>query len=150
VVAVVKWEAAPSAVTILSTEMNSLANNTPTAASSEYDNSSNLNVYAWFELAATFAVSPNGVPPMVDLYMTRALDGTNHETGLAASGGANQQHLYLGSFQVLGNTGAQRITLGPVLLPPSKLKFYIDNRSGQAMTSSGHTLKMYPANLESQ
>lgn len=149
-VAAVKWEAAPSAVTILSTEMNSLANNTPTAASGEYDNSSNLNVYAWFELAVTFASNPSVTPPMVDLYMTRALDGTNHETGLAASGGANQQHLYLGSFQVLANTSAQRITLGPVLLPPTKLKFYIDNRSGQAMTSSGHTLKMFTANLESQ
>lgn len=148
-VAAVKWEASPAGAQQLSTELNSLANNTLSAGSAAYDNSANLNVYAWFELNVTFGTNPSDTPPMVDLYAAKSLDGTNYESA-PVTGGAGQQHMFLGSFQVLANTSAQRVTLGPVLLPPCKLKFYLDNQTGQSMASSGNTLHVYPNNLESQ
>lgn len=147
--AAVNWEAAPAGTQVLSTELNSLANNTITAASAAYDNSANLDVYAWFELNVTFGTNPSDTPPMVDLYMARSLDGTNYESA-PVTGGAGQQHMFVGSFQVLANTSAQRVTLGPVLLPPCAVKFYLDNQTGQTMAASGNTLHVYPNNLESQ
>ncbi len=143
----VNWEGALSGSEILNTGAT-LANNTMSAASSEVDNSSALDVYAWLELNVTFGTNPSDTPPTVDVYMTRALDGSNYEDA-PATGGANQPHLFVGSFTVLANTSAQRIMLGPILLPPCKVKFYCDNQTGQTM-SSGWTLDIYPANLESQ
>lgn len=148
-VAAVNWEAAASGSSVLTTELNSLANNTMSAASGAYDNGTNLDIYAWFELNVTFGTNPSDTPPTVDLYMAKALDGTNYETA-PVTGGAGQQHEFVGSFTVLANTSAQRITLGPVLLPPCKVKFYLDNQTGQTMAASGNTLHVYPANLESQ
>lgn len=148
-VAAVNWEAAGAVSTLLSTELNSLANNAISAASAEFNNEANLDVLAWFELTVDHTVNPSATPPVHDLYMTRALDGTNYESA-PVTGGSGQGHLYVGSFRVLANTNVQRIVIGPFLLPPMKLKFYVDNRCGQAMEASGNTLKISTNNLESQ
>lgn len=147
-VAAVKWEDGfGTPTTLLSTDLNSLANDTMSAASAEYDNGTNLNTLAWFELVLG-SLTPTGTP-RVDLYMTKELDGANYEDA-PLTGGANQGHLFLGSFPLTTSTSAKRISIGPFLLPPCAIKFYLDNQSNVALAASGNTLKMGVDNYESQ
>lgn len=148
-VSAVKWEAAPSGTGVLGTEINSLANNTITAAGTEVNNASDLNTVFWLELEVTFGSSPTDAVPTADIYMVRAPDGTNYDTSPPTSG-TDFGETYLCSIPLQKTTGAQRKTVGPFLLPPMKVKFLLDNQSGVSYPASGTTLTLYPANYESQ
>ncbi|MFQ5433931.1 MAG: hypothetical protein ACE5FD_03560 [Anaerolineae bacterium] len=126
-----------------------MANDTISAASTEVANQTNLDTLAWFELNVTFGTAPSDTNPTVDVYMATAPDGTNYETA-PLTGGANQGHMFVGSFPIQKVTSAQRIVIGPIALPPTKLKVYLDNQTGQAMAASGNTLDIITDNLEGQ
>jgi len=148
-VSALKWEASLSGTQIMTTAMNSLADNTITAASTAVDNSTNLDTKAWLELNTTYGSSPSDNAPSVDVFMATAPDGTNYESA-PLTGGADQAHMYVGSFPIQKVTSAQRIVIGPIDLPPSKFKLYLDNQTGQAMAASGNTLDIYTDNFEAQ
>jgi len=143
------WEAPPTVTSIMTTALNSLANNTISAASTEVANQINLDTFAWLELNATFGTSPSDANPTVDVYMATAPDGTNYETA-PLTGGAQQGHMFLGSFPIRKVTSAQRVVIGPFAIPPTKFKLYLDNQTGQAMASTGNTLDIITDNLEGQ
>lgn len=144
-----QWEATSSVTQIMTTALNSLADNTITAASTEVDNSTGLDTYFWLELNVTYGTNPGDAVPTVDVYMTQAPDGTNYESA-PLTGGANQGHMFVGAFPVRATTSAQRVVIGPFAMPPHKLKFYLDNQTGQATASSGNTLDIVTNNLEGQ
>lgn len=141
-----KWNA-PAISTLLSTELNSLATNTMTAASAAYDNSTNLNLYADIEVNLA-SVSPT-TGARVDIYVLCAEDGTNYPAQSDAD-------LRLTGTQLLvsipiGTTGAtaQRVTARMVPVPPSLLKIKADNQTGATLNASGNTVKFnfYNVNL---
>ena len=148
-VSAVKWQAAPTKTQIMTTQLDGLANNTISSASTEVDNSVNLDTYAWLELNVTFGSAPSDANPTVDVYMAKAPDGTNYESA-PLTGGAQQGHMFIGSFPVQKVTSAQRIVVGPIPLPPTKFQLYLDNQTGQAMAANGNTLDIYTDNLEGQ
>lgn len=148
-VAKVLWAGASSVTQIMTTDLNSLANNTISAASTVVAGQTNLNTYMWLELNVTYGVSPSDANPSVDVYLAQAIDGTNYDTA-PLTGGANQGHLYLGSFPIAKVTAAQRITIGPFAAPPHTSKFYLDNQTGQTMAATANTLDIGVNDLESQ
>ena len=147
---IVKWEAAPSVTAdIMTTALNSLANNTISAVSTEVVNSTGLNTFFWLELNVTFGSAPSDANPSVDVYATRALDGTVYETA-PLTGGADAGQTYIGSFPVQKVTSAQVLRIGPFGFEPLKHKFLLDNQTGVAFPASGSTLDIGVDNLEGQ
>ena len=146
--AAIQWETTSSITEIMTTALNSLGDNTMSAASTEVNNSTGLDTLAWFELNLA-SLLPAVNTPRLDLYMTQAPDGTNYEDA-PLTGGANQSHLYVGSFPLTISTSAKAVVIGPFLLPPHKLKFYLDNQANVALGSSGNTLDIIVNNYESQ
>jgi hypothetical protein len=131
--------------TLLSTELNSLANNAG-ALGVEYDNATNDYIYGLFELAVTFGSNPTA-GNTVDLYLIPCPDGTNYDDAVTGASGAAPASCYAGGFPLRAVTTAQRVPLGfgasgPVLLPPCKFKAFVLNKSGVAMPASGSTIKM--------
>lgn len=140
-----KYEAA-SIATLLSTELNSLANGSA-ALGAEYNNSSNLYLWGAFELAVTFGSAPTA-GSLINLYFEIAADGSNYSDDQSISSA------YIGGFPLRNVTSAQRVPLalgmsGPIWLPPTKFKVRAVNNSGQSFPSSGSTIKMVPHRLQS-
>lgn len=145
----IKLEAA-SIATVLSTELNSLAN-AAAALGTEYDNSSNLYLWAMFELNVQFGSSPTA-GNTVDLYIIPAPDGTNYDDNTTGASGAAPSTSYVGGFPLRAVTSAQKVPLGVarrIDLPPTKFKVFVVNGSGQAFPSSGSTVKMVPYRYQS-
>ncbi len=131
--------------TILSTELNSLANGSNSAASTAVDNSSNLDLYADFLLTVTFGTAPSA-GTTCDLYVMPSLDGTTYADG--GSSVIPAKNLYVGSFYVRNVTTAQVMALNNILIP-QYFKLVIVNNTGQTMAASGNTLKYRTFSLQS-
>jgi hypothetical protein len=141
------WDAAPSGSTVLSTELNSLASNTMSAAGTEYDNSTNLNQYGFLEVDINvFGVAPTANRTL-EIFMVKAPDGTNYETSPTTT---VQNAERVAIIPVLANTSAQKYTTPIFQLPPCKVKFLLWNNTDQALDAAGHTVKLYPFNDEVQ
>ena len=139
-----KWND-PTLTTVLSTELNSLANATMTAASATYDNSTNLNIYCDLEVALA-SLSPTA-NALVGIYLWCAPDGTNFPAQSDAD-------LRLTTTQMLcsisiGVTAAtaQRVVIRNLVLPPEKIQFKLDNQTGVALNASGNTVKILTYNI---
>lgn len=146
---VINWEAANSTPsTVLSTELNSLADNTITAVGTEVDNSTNLDKYGWLEINVTFGTAPSDTNPFLAIGMVSAPDGTNYESSFVT--GFTDQKNPLLIVPVRKVTSAQRLIAGPFKLPPHKIKFQLDNQTGQAFPASGSTVELFNNNDELQ
>jgi len=148
-VAATKWEGTSSGTEIMTTALNTLANNTISAASTEVDGATDLDTFMWFELNVTVGTAPDDAVPTFNLFKTEAPDGTNYESA-PVTGGVDQAHLFLANIPVRKVTSAQRLVVGPFPMPPHKFKVYVDNQTGQSAAASGNTLDIYVNNLESQ
>lgn len=122
-------------ISILTTELNSLANNAGVTTAT-IENNTTLDQYADFELVATYGTAPVA-DTTVDLYIVRTVDGTNFEDASASRPSAE----FVGSFVLDNVTTAQRKIVRGVMLPPNSFKLLIVNKAGQAMAASGNTLR---------
>lgn len=132
---------------VLSTELNSLGNGSRTNAGTAFDNSASLHQYACLELNVQFGSNPSS-GATVDVFMIMAPDGTNYGDG-SSSVSPGTQHL-IAVIQVNANTNAQRLHSRMFTLPPCKVKFLLNNNTGQSFPASGSTLKLFTANDELQ
>lgn len=123
-----------SAATALSTDLNALANNTASAASSAIDNTTNLDLYADFELVLG-TTSSRTAGCVVSLYITPSLDGTNYADVSSSSAEL------LGVFPLATGTGAARVIIRDCPIPPALFKVFVVNSSTQALNASGNTVK---------
>ena len=145
----IKLEAG-SITTLLSTEMNSLANNAA-ALGVEFDNSDGLWMWGVFELNVTFGSNPTA-GNTVDLYLIPAPDGTNFDDAVTGASGSAPVTCYAGGFPLRAVTSAQKVPVGVVRrieLPPTKFKGFVINRAGVSFPSSGSTVKMVPYRYQS-
>ena len=140
-----KWNAPSSVVTVLSTELDSLANNAMTAASSAIANQTNLDMYVDIEVNLASLSPTTGA--YVALYISEAIDGSNYPAQSAAD-------MRLAVTQLLcpipiGTTAAtaQRTAVRNVVIPPGTFKIYLDNQTGVSLASSGSTVKFLPYNV---
>lgn len=127
------------------TALNSLANDAA-VLSSEYDNTSDRDVYA----DILFNIAGHGTAPTADrthdLYIVRTIDGGSTYEDYSAS--RPPAYGSVGSFVLDNTSGAQKHVIPGVLLPPGKFKLLLVNKSGYALASSGNTVKWTTYNLQ--
>ena len=141
-----KWNA-PSVTTVLSTGLNSLSNNTMSAASSTISNASSLDMYVDVEVNLASLSPTTGA--YVSLYILESVDAINFPA-------QSDVDLRLTSSQLLcvipiGTTAAtaQRVVARNIIIPPGSFQIKLDNQAGVALNASGNTVKFntYDINL---
>lgn len=130
---------------ILTTELDALANGSRTAASSALANGTNKDRFGVAELTVDFVSAPTDYATC-DLYGIPAYDGTNYADG-SNSVRPSEEH-YLASFQMLATASPQRLMTRPFELISCNMKFILVNKSGQAFPASGSIVKLYTFNRE--
>lgn len=141
-----KWTAYSAPTTVLSTELNALANGDYSDASAAFNNSSVRFRYGVFEfVGGTFGVAPTDFTSL-SLFMVESADGTNYEDG----GGAvrPQGAKFRASVELRAVTTSQRLVSRPFELTPTLVKFVLHNGSGQALPATGSVVKLYTFNRE--
>ena len=145
--ATTKWEAPASIATILSTDLNSLADGANFLSDAlSNDESAELYLFADFEfyIAATSARSTDA---RVELYLLSEIDGSNYAYGGTSLDPAPNAHV--GDFQYdAAGTAARYAILREVRLPPTDFKVLVINELGVAMAASGNTLKFIKYNIQ--
>jgi len=138
----VKWGTIESLQSLLTTELNSLANSTSEITgkilSAEIDNEAGLYPYITFELVADFGGNP-AAGGYVGLWILKEIDGTNFEDGSTTVDPARTEDVYIPLRTNLSTV--QRVTIVNIVIPPYGFKVLLRNKSGQAMDASGNTLK---------
>ena len=138
----VKWELG-SDVNALTTELNSLGDDSR-AVSTEQDNSTDLYLFDDVEWKnGTFGGAPDAGAVMELYCVGQELDGTGWEDGEDGSNDPPAANL-VGVFNIRAVTAAQTHIIRQVPIPPSKFKYVIINRTGQALNASGNTLRRVP------
>jgi hypothetical protein len=144
----IQWDAsANSRGNVLSTELNSLADTSRTNAGTEVDNSTNLDTYGLLELNVTFGSAPDGDASVI-IYLLSAPDGTNYAQGSSSVDPGPDTMVV--SMKINASTSAQRKISKPFLIPPTPIKFILENQTGQAFPGSGSTLELFTFNEEVQ
>jgi len=137
-----------SQATLLSTELNSLANNT-TALGSAFDNTVGAGggdgyTLCDLELVVTYGTNPTANTG-VSFWFLLSEDGTNYEDGDNSTTPGRMPDVV---FPLRAVTTAQRI-IRRVMCPWGKWKPLAKNDgTGQAMSSSGNTIKIRPVTRE--
>lgn len=142
-----KWNAPSATTTVLSTGLNSLGNNTMSAASSAISNQTNLDIYVDIEVNLA-SLSP-AAGAYVALYILEAVDGSNYpaqsDSDLRLTG---TQLLCVIPVGVTATT-AQRVAVRNIIIPPGTFEIKLDNQTGVSLGASGNTVKFnaYDVNL---
>jgi hypothetical protein len=144
--ATVKWGAAPtSRGTVLSTQLNALANGGYSALGSAYDNSSNLDRWGWVELSLVSLNPTAGA--CIYVYLAPSVDGgTDYDDGPSSTNPAS--HLLVAALSVKTGSAAKKVvSLVPFALPPGLFKFALKNQCGVVLaTSDSNLLVLYTSN----
>jgi len=131
------WNNNPSAVTLLSTELNSLANDSRVITAA-IDNSIGLEQFADFELSIAAQSSTRDPNAAIEIYIIPSIDGINYPEDATVDPSVNMK---VGSFVFSENTDADIDTILNILIPPGKFKILLKNITGQALAESGNVLK---------
>lgn len=131
--------------TALSTELNSLANNSLAIKASVLTLASAQYLLAEVELVVTFGVTPTANTG-ISVWFLREVDGTNYEDGSASITPARAPDVVL---PIRAVTSAQRITVQCMIPPGSFYPLLKNDGTGQAFAASGNTLKIRPITLQS-
>ena len=135
--ATAKWDTPVAIATILSTDLNALANGAYSAASAAVNNETGLNLYASFELyLASLTPAAGGYCAVHILY---SLDGTNFADGGGAT--APSAGSLVCTFDLSTATAVKRHVRGNILLAPYQFKVVLLNAAGAALAATGNTLK---------
>lgn len=144
----VLWDAAISDEgNVLTTQLDALSDTSWSAAGAEYDNTADLWQYGWVRLSVDFVSAPS-TPAQVEIYMHKALDGTNYPT-LDSDNDPRGGQL-VAYIDIIDTTAAQVRDSEMFRMPPCKVKFSARNLTGQAFPANGSTVKLYAAADEIQ
>lgn len=145
------WGDETTIETIASTGLNSLADD-DWADSSEDNNGTDQELYGDFELYVSgFGGSVAQDQEVAQMWILSAIDGTNYPDGLAADNHDPEMKHFVGSFVKKdgAGTGAVRLLLEGVRLPPRDFKCVVKNVAGQTWAASSNTLKMIKYSVQS-
>lgn len=146
--AVLRYNDAASVETLLSTELNGLTDGN-SILSDPHDNTSDLDIYADFELLLTYAAAPPSGIKVCDLYIIPTLDGLNYASASASV--TPQRFLLVGAFESAAPdvSTPERLILTQITIPPREFRVLITNTAGQTWGATGNTLRMRKYKLES-
>jgi len=145
-----KWATPESVENIfVSTELDSLGSgsNKITTSALSNDGVNEKFMYADFTLYLAEQASARSAGARVDLYILPASDGTNYPYGGDSLDPASNH--WVASFLFDAAVTARYTTVRGVLLPPFNFHVLVVNETGQALASSGNTLKYTRYNIES-
>jgi hypothetical protein len=120
---------------ILTTELNTLASGSASAASAAVDNTSNLDLYVDLTLTVAAQGSSRSSGATVAVYLIMALDGTNYDDTNATTAEL------VAVFPLDAATTARQSTRRDIPVPPGLFKFFVVNSTGQAFAGSGNILE---------
>ena len=120
---------------ILTTELNTLASGSASAASAAVDNTSNLDLYVDLTLTVAAQGSSRSSGATVAVYLIMALDGTNYDDTNATTAEL------VAVFPLDAATTARQSTRRDIPGPPGLFKFFVVNSTGQAFAGSGNILE---------
>jgi hypothetical protein len=147
--ATIKYAAPASAETVLTTELNSIANGaggiSGTAVSN--DAAGELYLYANIELSLAAQGAARSAGAYCEIYILPEVDGTNYSYGGASLKPAMATRVAVLDFDA-ATTARRAIAMG-VPLPPTDFHMLVWNATGQAFAASGNTLKIERYNLAS-
>ena len=126
-------------------ELGALADDTWSALSAEFDNSTNGYMFMDIEVYLE-SITPTGADAAVELYIVPSLDGTTYPN-YTATGNADEQEnnqYFVGSVTLSLDGEAQRNTIRGVEVPTGKWKLGCRNRANVAFDSAGGTIKWRP------
>lgn len=126
---------------VLTTDLNSLGNNTNSAASAEYNNSTDLDLMVDLVLnLGTQATRTGG--GTVGIYLLSAIDGSTYDT-------LNEITAEVWTvFQLPPTTAAIQATKRDLALPPGRSKLFVRNQTGVAFNASGNFVKWVTHSLQ--
>lgn len=129
--------------TLMSTDLNTLANDAVNVGAVLPDNSSNRYFYAEFELVLASVDLSAQINPGVELYLVPSYDGTNYaDTGTDASTTVYPPAQYLVAVLGVAETSAAHRAVSPhIMIDPLKYTPVVINKTGAALAASGNTLK---------
>lgn len=138
----VKWEVGTD-TTIISTELNSLADQGQAIASTAYDNSSNLYLFCDVEWHHEILGFTPSLGSLIELYLIREVLATGSFEDGDATIAPPAQNL-VGIFNIRSTTAAQTHILRQIPVPADKWKWLVINKTGGTLASSGNTLRQKP------
>lgn len=129
--------------TLMSTDLNSLANDAVNVGAVLPDNTSNRYFYAEFELVLASVDLSAQINPGVELYLVPSYDGTNYaDVGTDASTTVYPPAQYLVAVLGVAETSAAHRAVSPhIMIDPLKYTPVVINKTGVALAASGNTLK---------
>lgn len=140
-----QW-AVGTTTTLLSTELNSLANNGYSSASATYDNrqgqTGNGYTACRLELNATFAANPTANTAVILWFLKSTDGGSTFENTPTSSVGLGRPPDVV--FPVTTGQTGTRVSID-TLCPAERFKVSVKSDGvGQAMSASGNTVKLQP------
>lgn len=125
------------------TALNSLASNANSAASSNIDNSTALDLFHDLTLTVAAQGVARSAGATVGVYLVMALDGVNLDA-------VNETTAELVAvFHLDAATTARQLTRRDVPIPPGVFAYFVRNQTGQALAVSGNLLEYRAHSLES-
>ncbi len=135
-----KWKAAgASGGTVLTTELNALANGAYSALGSEINNSTGLHTYGWLDVVLASLNPTTGAA--LTLFMCPAYDGTNYPDAPSATNPGAQ--FLVQTIYVATGSAAKRVGTATFRLPPFKVKFVLLNSTNVALGATSNTVTLY-------
>jgi hypothetical protein len=142
-----KYTALSSEVSLLTTQLNSLANAALCAASSAIDNdtaSTHRDPLCVLELSLAVQGTARSAGAAVEVFFLPTEDGTDHTAEVA---GCVENNLVAVLYLDEAVT-ARKIVRAGVPLPPTDFKVMVRNSTGQAFNASGNELVMKRYGME--
>lgn len=129
--------------TLMSADLNSLANDAVNVGAVLPDNLSNRYFYAEFEIVLASVDLSAQTNPGVELYLVPSYDGTNYaDVGTDASTTVYPPAQYLVAVLGVAETSAAHRAVSPhIMIDPLKYTPVVINKTGAALGAAGNTLK---------
>lgn len=139
-----KWSAAwTSRSTVLTTELNALTNGSYSAVGTAIDNTGNLNQTGYLEINLASLNPTAGA--YLQVFMVQSLDGTNYEDAPSSTNpGFGCQNA---ASTVATGSATKRVSIGPFVIPPGKVKFVLLNKTNVTLGATLNTATLYTADM---
>ena len=126
---------------VLTTELNGMADGFR-VISATIDNTTALNFFDDLVLSIGNIGSNRDAGAIVELFLLEALDDTNFVDGGVSIEPAQSD--LVGVFNIRTSTAAQVHVVRGVALPPTKYKYLVKNKTGEALSVINNTLERRP------
>lgn len=148
----IKWAGASTARPAIDLG-TTLASDVLSGVGTEIDNSVNLDMLGWVELATSTgdlcASAITRANASIGIYMVQAPDGTNYNNTPVTADKDEHGHLLVATVPVPTEAGVVPQVVGPISLPPHKFKLLAFNNTDQTLQNTWE-INLYTNNPELQ